>query len=243
MAAAWGRWLALVALAALCLQLVFAARVATMTVVDPGSSTFQRSQAVRILQARGRLPWHQEWQPIGQMGPHLPRAVMASEDAAFWTHRGLDWNALDRAWTQQQRRSNAKVVGGSTISQQLAKNLFLSGERTMWRKGQELLITAMMEALWSKTRLLEIYLNHVEWGEGVYGATAASRHYFRTDPQRLTPQQAAQLAVMLPAPRRFEKNPHSAYVLGRAEVIRSRMAAVPWPQPPEPAAPKSTPRP
>ena len=123
----------------------------------------------------------------------------------------------------------AKVVGGSTITQQLAKNLFLSGERTAVRKAQEFLITFMLEACLDKPRILTIYLNNVEWGEGVFGAQAAAEHYFRTDAAHLSAPQAARLAVMLPAPKRFEKNPGSAYVAGRAAVVLGRMPAVEWP--------------
>jgi monofunctional biosynthetic peptidoglycan transglycosylase len=121
-------------------------------------------------------------------------------------------------------------MGGSTITQQLAKNLFLSGERTYWRKGQEAVITWALEATLSKSRILEIYLNSVEWGEGIYGAKAAAAHYFRVEPSRLEPLQAARLAVMLPAPRRFEKLPQSPYLAGRAETIAARMPAVALPE-------------
>ena len=126
--------------------------------------------------------------------------------------------------------AHAKIVGGSTITQQLAKNLLLSGERTVLRKAQELVLTAMLETLLSKRRILEIYLNSVEWGEGVFGADAAARHYFRTDAARLGPEQAARLAVMLPAPKRFEKRPGSAYVVGRAATIVARMGGVELPK-------------
>jgi monofunctional glycosyltransferase len=127
------------------------------------------------------------------------------------------------------RRVEPKVVGGSTISQQLAKNLFLSGERTAVRKGQEFLITFMLEGLLSKPRILEIYLNNVEWGEGVFGAQAAATHYFHVDAARLAPAQAARLAVMLPAPKRFEQRPGSPYLVSRAATITARMGAVPLP--------------
>ncbi len=117
----------------------------------------------------------------------------------------------------------AKIIGGSTITQQLAKNLFLSSERQMFRKAQELVITFMLEGLLSKDRILTIYLNNVEWGEGVFGAQAAARHYFRTDASRLSAYQAARLAVMLPAPKRFEKTPGSGYLTSRAATITARM--------------------
>jgi monofunctional biosynthetic peptidoglycan transglycosylase len=125
--------------------------------------------------------------------------------------------------------ATAKILGGSTITQQLAKNLFLSSERTLLRKGEEFALTFMLEGILGKDRILTIYLNNVEWGEGVFGAQAAARHYFRVDADRLGPSQAARLAVMLPAPKRFEKQPGSAYVVGRSGVIAARMGAAELP--------------
>jgi monofunctional biosynthetic peptidoglycan transglycosylase len=231
------RLLALLVLCGLALQLYFIARVALMTVIDPSSTTFQRSEAWRLL----RVPqagWSQQWVPYAQIAPSLKRAVIASEDAGFTEHSGVEWEAIEKAWEKnlraqeraerqpEARRAPARVVGGSTITQQLAKNLFLSGERSVLRKGQEAVITYVLEALLSKQRILEIYLNHVEWGEGVFGAQAAARHYFRTDAVRLGTMPAARLAVMLPAPKRFERRPASAYVTGRAATVAARMSAV-----------------
>ena len=233
------RLLGLLLIAALALQLYFLARVALMSKVDPSSTTFQRTQAVRLLQRDQRLAWNQAWMPLREMGTALPRAVIASEDAGFVEHRGVEWDAIQKARERNERRQGAasrpagkpeRLVGGSTITQQLAKNLFLSGERTYWRKGQEAAITWALETTLSKSRILEIYLNSVEWGEGVYGAQAAAEHYFRTEPERLQALQAARLAVMLPAPRRFERLPHSPYLAGRAETIAARMPAVALPE-------------
>jgi monofunctional glycosyltransferase len=234
------RLLGLLAICLLALQLTFVLRVALMIVVDPQSTTFQRSEAWRLLVEKQRILWSQQWVPDARIGSTLKRAVIASEDAGFAEHSGVEWEAIEKAWNRNQRvqarvaanpkaQAQAKVVGGSTISQQLAKNLLLSGERTVLRKGQELAVTLMLEGLLSKQRILEIYLNNVEWGEGVFGAQAAARHYFRTDAARLAPWQAAQLAVMLPAPKRFEKRPGSAYVTGRAATIQARMGAVELP--------------
>jgi monofunctional biosynthetic peptidoglycan transglycosylase len=233
------RLLALLLLCAVALQLVFAARIALMIAVDPQSTTFQRSEAWRLLTEQGRILWSQQWVDGSAISPHLKRAVIASEDAGFAEHSGVEWDAIESAWEKNQRvqaraerpgaRRPAKVVGGSTISQQLAKNLLLSGERTVLRKTQELLLTLMLEACLSKQRILEIYLNSVEWGEGVFGAQAAARHYFRVDAAQLSPEQAARLAVMLPAPKRFEKRPASPYVLARAATIVARMGAVELP--------------
>ena len=232
-----GRLLALLALSVLALQIAFLARIALMLVLDPQSTTFQRSEAWRLLVDKQRIAWSQEWVAYDRISPHLKRAVIASEDAEFAGHGGIDWDAVEQAWERNQRREQRaqqgrrpiRMVGGSTISQQLAKNLLLSGERTLARKGQEFVLTMMLETLLPKRRILEIYLNCVEWGEGVFGAQAAARHYFRVDAARLGPEQAARLAVMLPAPKRFERQPASAYVVGRAGTILARMGAVELP--------------
>ena len=226
------RWLALLAL-----QLFFVLRIAAMTVLDPQSTAFQRSEAWRIQTEKDRLKWRQQWVGYGQISDHLKRAVIASEDDGFTGHDGVDWDALEKAWQKNAKAEaraakNApaakagrapKVVGGSTITQQLAKNLFLSGERTLLRKGQEFVLTLLLETLLSKQRILEIYLNSVEWGEGVFGAEAAAQHYFRKPAAKLTALEAARLAVMLPRPRYFEKLPSSGYLAERAAVIVERL--------------------
>jgi monofunctional biosynthetic peptidoglycan transglycosylase len=191
-----------------------------------------------------RILWSQQWVPGERIAANLKRAVIASEDGSFVDHGGVDWDAIEKAWERNERaearaealsrRAQArqgrpvvpKIVGGSTITQQLAKNLFLSGERTLVRKAQELVLTLMLEALLSKQRILEIYLNSVEWGEGVFGAEAAAQHYYRKSAARLSPYEAARLAVMLPRPRFFEKRAQSAYLAARAQTITVRMNAV-----------------
>lgn len=230
---------ALVLVAFVALQLYFLARVALMAVVDPASTTFQRSEAWRLLRTQGRIVWSQAWVDDARISAQLKRAVIASEDAGFVEHSGIEWDAIERAWERnlrEQARSGQRavarpprIVGGSTITQQLAKNLFLDSERTLARKGQEFVITHWLELLLGKRRILEIYLNHVEWGEGVFGAQAAARHYFRVDAAQLGAMPAARLAVTLPAPKRFEKRPDSAYVRGRAATVAARMSAVELP--------------
>ncbi len=232
----------------LALQLYFIARIALMAVADPQSTTFERSEIWRLTTETGRITWGQQWVGDERLGKNLKRAVIASEDAGFADHSGVDWEAMERAWERNQRAQeladkrneraikrspdkpavpvSAKVVGASTITQQLAKNLFLSGERTPLRKGQELLLTYALETLLSKQRILEIYLNHVEWGEGLFGAQAAARYYFKTDAAQLGVGQAARLAVILPAPKRFEKRMGSAYLADRAATVSARMGAV-----------------
>ncbi len=232
------RWLLLVMLAVVALQLFFALRIVSMNWVAPESTSFQRSQAWLIVMRDGQLPWRQESVDMIALAKTLQRAVIASEDAAFTQHHGIWWQSLEKAWeknartkAQAERRTQrqpdkpvvVKVVGGSTITQQLAKNLFLSGERTLLRKGQEMVLALTLEALLSKERILEIYLNNVEWGEGVFGAEAAAQHYFRKSAARLNAWEASRLAVMLPRPRYFEKLPQSAYLTRRAETIMARM--------------------
>jgi monofunctional biosynthetic peptidoglycan transglycosylase len=241
-----GRLLGLLLLTLLALQLFFVLRIGMMALIDPQSTSFQRSEAWRLLSEHGRIDWSQQWVADERIAATLKRAVIASEDAAFTEHGGVEWDAIERAWERNQRaearaeqrnqsshasrpRVEAKVVGGSTITQQLAKNLFLSGERTPLRKAQEFVLTLALETCLSKRRILEIYLNNVEWGEGLFGAQAAARHYYRVDAAQLGAYPAARLAVMLPAPKRFEKRPGSPYVTSRAATVVARMGAVELP--------------
>ena len=233
-------------LALFALQLYFAARVAMMATIAPQSTTFERSEAWRLLNEKGLpstkprtgLRWRQQWVDYKDISDHLKRAVIASEDDSFAWHEGVDWDAVEKA-LQANTLAEAnvgwkiingskitkppKIVGGSTITQQLAKNLFLSGERTFLRKGQEFVLTYLLETLLSKQRILELYLNHVEWGEGVFGAEAAAQHYYRKSAARLSPHEAARLAVMLPRPKYYEKLPESGYLAERAAVIVERL--------------------
>ena len=235
---AFGRWLMLLLLAGVGLQLFFALRIVGMLWVMPESTSFQRSQIWQIVTRHGQLPWRQEHVAIDAISTKLQRAVLASEDAAFIQHQGIWWQSVESAWeknakakVQAEKRAQrqpdkpvtVKIVGGSTITQQLAKNLFLSGERTLVRKAQEALITIGLETFLSKRRILEIYLNHVEWGEGVFGIEAGARHYFRKSALQLNAWESARLAVMLPRPRYFEKLPQSPYLAQRAETIMARM--------------------
>ena len=228
-----------IALAALLLQVWFVARIALMAVVDPQSTAFQRSEAWRLWQEDGGWQrWRQRWVPYDQISPHLKRAVIAAEDAGFVDHFGVDWDAVTAAWQRNQRLRDrarghgdgpvrpARVAGGSTITQQLAKNLFLSGERTLWRKGQELWLTWMLEALLNKRRILEIYLNSVEWGDGVFGAEAAAQHYFRKSAAQLSATEAARLAALLPAPKRYGRRLAAGTAPSHTRVILERMGSV-----------------
>ena len=244
MRALW-RWLVLVVAAIFALQLFFVARIGLMAAVNPQSSAFERSEAWRLATEKGDLRWRQQWVDYDGISDHLKRAVIASEDDGFLFHDGVEWDALEKAWERNAKTQSAidarelarkkpsgktaKIVGGSTITQQLAKNLFLSGERTLLRKVQEFLLTGMLEIMLSKERILEIYLNNVEWGEGIFGAEAAAQAYFKKPAAKLAPIEAARLAVMLPRPKYFEKLPNSSYLASRSASIAVRMASAELP--------------
>ncbi len=235
-------------LSALLLQFFFILKIAMAVVIAPQSTSFQRSEVWRIVLKQGRLPWRQEWVDYNNISINLKRAVIASEDGDFVNHDGVEWEAIEQAWQKNAKAQDLvekrlkkasvskkpastsntvikapKIIGGSTISQQLAKNLLLSGERTLLRKGQEFVLTQLLELMLSKQQILEIYLNNVEWGEGVFGAEAAAQHYFRKSAKQLSSYEAARLAVMLPRPKYFELLSASGYLASRASLIVARM--------------------
>ena len=164
------------------------------------------------------------WVPYAKISSHLKRALIAAEDAKFVEHSGFDWDGIQGALDKNERRGRV-VAGGSTITQQLAKNLFLSSEKSYVRKAEEAVVTLLLEAMLPKQRILELYLNVIEWGNGVFGAEAAAQRYFGIPAAQLSAEQAARLAAMAPAPRRFERNPDSAYLAGRVATILARMPA------------------
>ena len=163
-----------------------------------------------------------QWVDYAKISNHLKRAVVASEDAKFKDHEGFDWEGIEKAYEKNIKKGKI-VGGGSTISQQLAKNLFLSASRTPWRKGEEAIITVMLEKMLSKRRILEIYLNVIEWGNGVFGAEAAARHYFKTSASGLGKTQAAKLAAMVPNPRFYDAHRSTRYLNRRTATIQARM--------------------
>jgi monofunctional glycosyltransferase len=205
-----------------------AAHIAWYRYNPPRETAFM---AQRMAEARTKSPavrLRYTWVPYAKISPHLKRAMIAAEDAKFVEHAGFDWDGIQTALDKNERRGRV-VAGGSTITQQLAKNLFLSPEKSYVRKGEEAVVTVLLEAILSKQRILEIYLNVIEWGNGVFGAEAAAQRYFGIPASQLSAEQAARLAAMTPAPRRFERNPDSAYIAGRVATILARMpsAAVP----------------
>jgi monofunctional biosynthetic peptidoglycan transglycosylase len=224
----FGRWLkwGLLALVALFLawQLWLLGWVLFWKWVDPGETRFM---AIRLAELRIKNPQaqlRQQWVPYERISPHLKRAIIAAEDAKFVDHEGFDWDGIQKAIEKNQKKGRF-VAGGSTITQQLAKNLFLTPTKSYFRKAEEAIITLMLEGLWSKRRIFEVYLNVIEWGNGVFGAEAAARHYFGIGAGQLGPEQAAKLAGMVPNPRYYDRNRNAPGLARKAAIILGRMPA------------------
>jgi monofunctional biosynthetic peptidoglycan transglycosylase len=225
----WRKWLILgPLLAVLLLQLYFFLTICWWTQFNPSMTSMMRLQLSALRDTNPDAKLEQAWVPYARISNNLKRAVIASEDANFAEHDGVDWDALEKAYERNNKRHKV-IGGGSTITQQLAKNLFLSGSRNYLRKGQELVIAYMLEAVMSKQRILEIYLNVVEFGRGVFGAEAAARHYYRASAANLSPSQSARLAVMLPNPRYYDAHRQTGYLSRRSAVIQRRMNAADLP--------------
>ncbi|MDO8932243.1 MAG: monofunctional biosynthetic peptidoglycan transglycosylase [Rhodocyclaceae bacterium] len=218
----WKRVLAALVLLGLLWQGWYLGWVVWWKFFNPGTTSFMSHRLDELRSKNPQAELRHQWQPYAKLSVHLKRAVVAAEDDKFVDHEGFDWEGMQKAIEKNQRKGKV-VAGGSTISQQLAKNLFLSASKTPWRKAQEAVITVWLELLWDKRRILEVYLNVVEWGEGIFGAEAAARRYYSTSAAALGAEQAARLAVMLPAPRRFEKNPYSPFINGRTASVLARM--------------------
>jgi monofunctional glycosyltransferase len=189
---------------------------------NPSSSAFMVDRLEIIQEEKPDAELKYLWVDYSKISSNLKRAVIASEDAKFVDHEGFDWEGIEKAYEKNLKKGKI-VAGGSTISQQLAKNLFLSTKRTPWRKGEEALITVMLENILSKQRILEIYLNVIEWGNGVFGAEAASRHYYKTSAAKLSSAQAAKLAAMIPNPRFYDAHKSTSYLNQRTATIQARM--------------------
>ena len=209
-------------LAALLVQAWFFAHVWWWASHNPSSSAFMAARLGTLQQKDGNAGLKHQWVNYDKVSTNLKRAVVAAEDAKFVGHEGFDWQGIQKAMEKNEKKGKY-VAGGSTISQQLAKNLFLSGSRSWLRKGQEAIITGMLEKTMPKRRILELYLNLAEWGNGVFGAEAAARHYFGISAAQLSAQQAAWLAAILPSPQRYDKNRGSPWASRKAELILGRM--------------------
>ncbi|NOT17511.1 MAG: monofunctional biosynthetic peptidoglycan transglycosylase [Sulfuriferula sp.] len=196
---------------------------------NPDNSAFM-DERLNIMQAQNAdAELRFKWVPYSQISGNLKRALIAAEDSKFLSHDGFDWEGIQNA-AEKNLKKGKIVAGGSTISQQLAKNLFLSGQRTPWRKIEEAIITVMLEQMMSKHRILEIYMNVIEWGDGVFGAQAASYYYYRTKPANLSATQAAKLAAMVPNPRYYDTHRSARGLLHRAAIIQARMPLVAVPK-------------
>lgn len=192
---------------------------------NPATTAFMDDRREILQDHDPEAELHHKWVKYERISPALKRAVVASEDAKFLRHDGFDWEGMQDAWEKNLKKGRV-VAGGSTISQQLAKNLFLSGKRTPWRKLEEAAITIMLEQLLPKRRILEIYLNVIEWGNGVFGAEAAARHYYGKSARGLGSSEAAKLAAMVPNPRYYDKHRSDRRLLRKARIIERRMRYV-----------------
>ena len=192
--------------------------------VNPGETRFME---IRLSELRQKVPdaqLKQQWVPYERISTHLKRAIIAAEDAKFVDHEGFDWEGIQKAMEKNQKKGRF-AAGGSTISQQLAKNLFLTPTKSYFRKAEEAIITLMLENLWSKRRILEVYLNVIEWGNGVFGVEAAARHYYSVSAAQLGPEQAARLAGMVPNPRLYDRNRNAPGLGRKTAIILGRMSS------------------
>lgn len=189
---------------------------------NPASTAFMAARLEVMREKNPAAKLQHAWIPYAKISDHLKRAILVAEDDKFVDHEGFDWEGIQKALKKNQNKGKV-VAGGSTITQQLAKNLFLSGERTLFRKGEEAIVTVMMEWMLEKERILEIYLNVIEWGDGVFGAEAAARHYFGVGAGQLSAEQAARLAAMVTRPRFYDRNRNAPWLLKKTQIIIERM--------------------
>ena len=220
------RWTGRILVAAVALILLYQmwifARIWWWVDHNPSDSAFMSARRDILLQKKPDATLRHQWVPYDRISMNLKRAVIAAEDAKFVDHEGFDWEGIQKAIEKNERKGKI-VAGGSTISQQLAKNLFLSSKRTPWRKAEEAVITVMLEKMMDKRRILEIYLNVIEWGESVFGCEAAARHYYGVSTASLGPEQAARLAAMVPNPRFYDRNRNARGLQRKTGIILARM--------------------
>lgn len=223
------RWALVGLVLLLYVQVGYLAGVLWWTYFNPSNTAFMEAGMERLQEKKPDAELRHKWVDYGRISIHLKRAVVAAEDSKFLAHEGFDWEAMEKA-VEKNIKKGRIAAGGSTISQQLAKNLFLSPSKNPFRKAQEAVITVMIEQLWSKRRILEVYLNVIEWGSGIYGAEAASRRYFKVSASGLGPGQAAFLAAMIPNPRYYETHRGAGGLLRRQAIISARMWQVAVPR-------------
>jgi monofunctional biosynthetic peptidoglycan transglycosylase len=189
---------------------------------NPSTSAFMEDRLEVLQEDNPDAVLKHRWVDYKKISPNLKRALIAAEDAKFVDHEGFDWEGIQKAY-QKNLKKGKVVAGGSTISQQLAKNLFLSTKRTPWRKAEEVMITVMLEATMSKRRIFEIYLNVIEWGNGIFGTEAAAKYYYHTSAKNLSADQAAKLAAMVPNPRYYDKHRQAKGLIRKTGIIEARM--------------------
>lgn len=198
--------------------------------VDPPVTPLMVIRAWEKISERKRPVVHKRWKPYEEVSPHLLAAVIAAEDTRFLHHDGFDWDAIEKAQEHNDRTRGRRLYGASTISMQTAKNVFLWPSRSYVRKALEAYFTLLIELLWSKRRILEVYVNVIEWGDGIYGAEEAARRYFGVGADELSPYQASLMAAVLPNPRRWSPRAPTPYVSQRSTIILSRMKHVVLPE-------------
>ena len=203
-------------------QAWIAAQIAWWINHNPSSSAFMDTRLELMQSTNPKAKLQHKWVEYKQISNHLKRALIAAEDAKFVDHEGFDWEGIQKAYKKNMARGKI-VAGGSTISQQLAKNLFLSTQRTPWRKAEETIITLMLEVIMEKRRIFEIYLNTIEWGNGIFGAEAAARHYFQINASKLSFEQSAMLAAMVPNPRYYDTHRDTPGLFHKTEIIMRTM--------------------
>jgi len=219
----WAGWAILLFLGLILLyQLWIFLHIIWWKYYNPSNSAFMEDRLVVLHEKNPDAKLRHKWIPYDKISLNLKRALVAAEDANFMEHEGFDWDAIQRAYEKNMKKGKV-VAGGSTISQQLAKNLFLSSKRSSWRKLEEAIITVMLETVLSKQRIFEIYLNIIEWGNGVFGAEAASRYYFDKSAANLDAWEAARLASMVPNPRYYDRNRSTAFLDKKTNLILGRM--------------------
>lgn len=196
--------------------------------VNPRQTSFMSLRLDELRQANSHAELQKTWLDYGRISDQLKRAIIAAEDARFVDHDGFDWQGIQQAIEKNQKKGRF-VAGGSTISQQLAKNLFLTPARTPWRKAQEAVVTLMLEVCWDKERIFEVYLNVIEWGNGIFGAEAAARHYYGVSATHLSASQAARLAGMVPNPRLYDRQRNAPGLARKTAIILARMPAAELP--------------
>ena len=220
------RWTGRVLIAAVALILLYQmwifARIWWWVDHNPSDSAFMSARLDVLQEKKPDAMLRHQWVRYDRISVNLKRAIVAAEDAKFVDHEGFDWEGIQKAMEKNEKKGKI-VTGGSTISQQLAKNLFLSSKRTPWRKAEEALITVMLEKMMDKRRILEIYLNVIEWGESVFGCEAAARHYYGVSAASLGPEQAARLAAMVPNPRFYDRNRNARGLMRKTGIILARM--------------------